>query len=62
MGNTLCIYDGDVQTRQIACLVGSVLSMSAYAAYTETMNWDRYRCPASGWLAGRRDCALHRAR
>lgn len=42
MGNTLCIYDGDVQTRQIACLVGSVLSMSAYAAYTETMNWDRY--------------------
>lgn len=42
MGNTLCIYDGDAQTRQIACLLGSVLSMSAYAAYTEKLNWDRY--------------------
>ncbi len=42
MGNTLCIYDGDVQTRQIACLVGSVLSMSAYASYTETWDWERY--------------------
>lgn len=42
MGNTLCIYDGDAQTRQIACLVGSVLSMSAYASYTEKWDWDRY--------------------
>lgn len=42
MGNTLCIYDGDAQTRQIACLVGSVLSMSAYASYTETWDWERY--------------------
>ena len=42
MGNTLCIYDGDAQTRQIACLVGSVLSMSAYASYTGTWDWERY--------------------
>ncbi|WP_298589874.1 pyridoxamine 5'-phosphate oxidase family protein [uncultured Megasphaera sp.] len=42
MGNTLCIYDGDAQTRQIACLVGSVLSMSAYVSYTEKWDWERY--------------------
>lgn len=42
MGNTLCIYDGDAQTRQIACLVGSVLSMSAYVSYTEEWDWGHY--------------------